>query len=196
MADTHLHGESELLRLLAAGHETAYEQLFRAYYPTLVFFGRQFLPDKADAEDVAQNVMGKLWQNRKDAASIVHLSAYLYAGMRNGCLDWLKARTAADDREAEAHYSYLLQDDPTVERKLIAAELLKLLDGQIQALPEMCRNVFMLAYYEGLDTRATAERLGISVSNVTSQRSRALQLLKKQLLKKDFLAICLLLRML
>ena len=75
----------------------------------------------------------------------------------------------------------------------IRAEVLRRIEEDIKALPEKYKVVFELTYYSGMNSRQIAEKLGLSVTNVTTLRSRALQLIKKELLKKDLLFLYLLL---
>jgi len=179
--------EKELLLRIANGEETAFQLLFKQYYPSLVLYAERFGLNREDAEDAAMSVLGKLWQAREKLTEIRYLPAFLYKSMRNGCIDLLKAKKRAEQTEK----IYGEQEPPGEEsyalREGIRAEVLRRISEDIKALPEKYKIVFELTYYSGMNSRQIAEKLGLSVTNVTSRRSRALQLLKKELLKKDLL---------
>lgn len=58
-------------------------------------------------------------------------------------------------------------------------QLLELLYEMIAMLPDTCRRVVELRLQEGLSTKQTAGRLGISHSNVTTRLNRAVRMLKR-----------------
>ena len=53
----------------------------------------------------------------------------------------------------------------------------------LNTLPEKCREIFELNRFEGLKYAQVAEKLGISVKTVETQMSKALKILREQLLK-------------
>jgi RNA polymerase sigma-70 factor (ECF subfamily) len=61
----------------------------------------------------------------------------------------------------------------------------------IETLPNKCKTIFKLIYFEDASTDEVAEKLHISPRNVLNQKRRALQLLKKKLLVAVFISFCL-----
>jgi RNA polymerase sigma-70 factor (ECF subfamily) len=175
----------EMLSRIAEGEEQAFYRLFKQYYAPLVLYAEKFDLGREDAEDVTMNVLGKLWKGREKMPEIRYLPAFLYKAVKNGCLDLLKKRKRAE--LANRVYGEQIEDEDYAVREAIRVEVLRRISEDIQALPEKYRIVFELTYYKGLNTRQIAEQLGLSVTNVTTRRSRALLLLKKELLKKDLL---------
>ncbi len=70
------------------------------------------------------------------------------------------------------------------EREILRVELLKEIYDEIENLPGRCRQVFKALFIEGLSTDQIAENLSINVQTVRTQKARAIQLIKIQLLKK------------
>lgn len=66
--------------------------------------------------------------------------------------------------------------NPDPEEELSALEELVRLKDAVEALPDACRRVFVLRKIEGLSQRETAERLGISESNVEKHVARGIRL--------------------
>lgn len=179
--------EKDRLLRIAGGDEQAFYGLFKQYFASLVLYGERYHLSREDAEDTAMDVFGKLWKDREKMGEINYLPAFLYKVMRNACIDvWKKKKR---DGLTEKAYSELaaLENEDFMFLEAVRADVLKRIYEDIKALPDKYRAVFELTYYEGLNTRQIAERLGLSVTNVTSRRSRALLMLKKQLVKKDLL---------
>lgn len=187
MTTNEIHNERDLLLRIAGGDEQAFHFLFKQYYASLVLYAERFNLSREDAEDVAMNVLGKLWKGREKMPEIRYLPAFLYRAMKNGCIDLLKKTKRAElTNKMYDEHVYADNEDYAV-REAIRAEVLRRIDEDIKTLPEKYKIIFELTYYKGLNTREIAEQLGLSLTNVTSRRSRALLLLKKQLLKKDLL---------
>jgi RNA polymerase sigma-70 factor (ECF subfamily) len=60
-------------------------------------------------------------------------------------------------------------------------ELYDAMHQAIRALPEKCRDIFLLSRFEGLSHHEIATRLGISTSTVNNQISLAMKKLKERL---------------
>ena len=59
----------------------------------------------------------------------------------------------------------------------------------IEQLPEGCKTVLKLAYFEGLKNDEIATELGVSINTVKTQRQRALNLLRLRLPKGAYLLL-------
>ena len=57
-------------------------------------------------------------------------------------------------------------------------------------LPEECRKVFDLCYFQGMDNTQAAEALGVSVNTVKTQKARGKKILRENL--KDLYPLLLL----
>lgn len=169
---------------MADGDEKSMKELFLNYYRPLVFFASHILHAQEDAEDVVSQVLGKLWDHREQLRSVKQPKAFLYATVKNACLDLLRQQVKFRRQDVPDTFWTAAPDDSDLSLEATKAEVIKIIHQQIDALPDKCRQVFVLSYMEGLSAQQVADRMGISVSNVTSQRSRAIQLLKKSILDK------------
>ena len=70
---------------------------------------------------------------------------------------------------------------PDPEQQAQAAELRRLLEAAIDALPEACRMAFVLREAEGLDTTQVADCLQISESAVRTRLHRARAFLRRRI---------------
>src|SRR5215472_3891108 len=65
----------------------------------LLLFARQWVPGRADAEDVVQEAFVHFWRSRH---RVLDPLAYLYASVRHCALDWLRGRQRRIRREKAA----------------------------------------------------------------------------------------------
>ncbi len=165
----------------------AFRRIFSMYYPRLHNFALRFVPDPADAEDIVQDVFGKLWQ-RRATLSCISLSSLLLTMTRNGCLNFLRHRVFIDEYSSRVKASYaegerLYYADMLgrADGPLLLDELRERVNNVIGLLPPRTQEVFRMSRNEGLKNREIAERLGISVKVVEKHISRALAALRSAL---------------
>ncbi|MCW5898394.1 MAG: RNA polymerase sigma-70 factor [Flavobacteriales bacterium] len=168
---------------IAAGDRAAFEALFRLHYRPLCVFAMGYVKDSDKAEDLVQDLFFRLWLDREKVNITTSVKAYLYASVRNRCLNVLKAGSKVrvlndevDDRLEEEERS----EDEHAER-------IARVQAAIEALPEERRKVFKLSRYEGLKYHEIAARLGISVKTVENQMGSALKTLRHEL--KDLVSL-------
>ncbi len=188
-----------LLNDLSAGRKEAFEYLFTTYYPRLRNYSLHFIADVDDVEDIIQDCFVNLW-NRREMLTGVSISSMLFTMVRNGCLNFLKHKAIAEGyniRElsqlngSEALYNYDFLG--SADEELLCDELRRQIDEVLSHLPERSRQVFVMSRFEGLKNREIAERLGISVKVVEKHVSKALAMLRKQIIRRGNVELCLLL---
>ena len=112
-----------------------------------------------------------------------NIKGFLYLTTRNACVDYLRAQRKIRGIQKELQ----ILADPFIEDTDVdttRAETLRHIYEEMEKLPQQCRNIFKLSVIRGLKSRDIASELNISVSNVTSQKSRAIQLLRTALVKR------------
>ncbi|MCY1383984.1 hypothetical protein D9M69_721730 [compost metagenome] len=72
------------------------------------------------------------------------------------------------------------------------AEYIQQLYVQVQHLPERCREIFNLYFFERQTTKEIAALLNISEQTVRNQKTKAVAILKSALLKKNILPVAIL----
>ena len=170
--------ETELLARVAAGEAQAFRGLVDRHLPTVLAIARRMLKDDAEAEDVAQEALLRLWRN---AAALELGSGGVRPWLRrvasNLCIDRVRARrnTTAVDQVPE-------QAEPAGQvRHLAERELGARVDGALKALPERQRLAITLFHYEGMSQIEVGSVLGISDEAVESLLARARRTLKAAL---------------
>lgn len=178
----------------AANPQWVFDTVYDTYFPQLQYFATGLTGDKEEARDIVIRVFQLLWNMRANFDTATNVRAFLYITTRNNCFNYLKSRQRHDAGNLE--YEYRLSqaaDEKSVEMRIMEAELMELIHQTIAKLPNRCREIFELTYFEGLKAGDIAKKLNISTSTVTTQRSIAIKHLKAVLSEEDFLVFLLLL---
>lgn len=171
------YGEKELLFRIKEGDERAFDQLFNEWYARLALFARRYAISAAEAEEVVSESFMKFWLQRDGFDALPGIRSFLYITTRNAALNVLRKNNRLPTTPLDA-LETPVEEDPFFELEAIRAEVLGAVFREIENLPGKCRQVVLLTYRDGLNTAQIAALMGISVSNVTSQRARAISLLR------------------
>ncbi|WP_373331095.1 RNA polymerase sigma factor [Salmonirosea aquatica] len=168
---------------LIDGNEAAFTALFERYYPTLVRYGRSFIPDSDRVQDFVQDVFAGIWLYRSTLDESAVVKAYLLACVRKRI-----ARFQARDRifrettildDAEFSISF------TVEDHLIAneetARRVYQLNQHLNSLPPRQKEALFLRYHHGLKTEQIARILNVNYQSASNLIHRALVCLRRDL---------------
>ncbi|WP_090219151.1 RNA polymerase sigma factor [Litoreibacter janthinus] len=163
--------DDALLVLFANGDGAAAEALTVRLSPQALSFARRMLGDLAEAEDVVQEAMLRLWRIAPDwRPGEAKPATWLYRVVNNLCIDRLRRRQRVDvglDGTAEP-----ADPTPSVEARLIQADRLAALDAALEILPDRQRQAVVLRHIEGLQNPEIAQIMEISVEAVESLTAR------------------------
>jgi RNA polymerase sigma-70 factor (ECF subfamily) len=170
--------DAALLARVAAGEAGAFRSLMDRHLPTVLAISRRMLRDDAEAEDVAQETLLRMWRN---AAGLElgpnGVRPWLRRVASNLCIDRVRARrnTTLTDTVPE-------QAEPAGQfQQLAERELGVRVDAALKALPERQRLALTLFHYEGMSQIEVGEVMGISDEAVESLLARARRALKVSL---------------
>lgn len=167
-ADTETSDEALLLNF-ANGDATAARLLTARLVPRALGYAARVLGDRAEAEDVAQEAMLRLWKIAPEwRQGEAKVSTWLYRVTANLCTDRLRRRRTVDlDAVAEP-----LDDTASVEDQMQSAARNLALEAALKTLPERQRQAVVLRHLEGLSNPEIAEVLNITVEAVESLTAR------------------------
>ena len=126
----------------------------------------------------------KLWAKHSDFESLAEIKSFLYVVTRNSCLNFLKYSKRVSASQKEFSYWAEKKEEEILQIKY-RAEVLAELNEEIEMVPQKCRNIFQLAFFEGLNTNEIAGRLGLSDQTVRNQKSKALQIIRTAFFKRN-----------
>ncbi|MCS3795986.1 RNA polymerase sigma-70 factor [Niastella sp. OAS944] len=173
------------------GNNNAFRLIFESYNRLLFTCAVQLVKDKEQAEDIVSEAFTKLWQRHEVFQTEEHIKAFLFVTTRNASLNYLRHIQRKTASQHELSYLNKDKDDKDVITDMIEGELLRRIYPLIETLPNKCRTIFKLIYFEDASTDEVAEKLHITPRNVLNQKARAIQLLKKKLLVAVFVSLCL-----
>jgi RNA polymerase sigma-70 factor (ECF subfamily) len=195
-------GDAALVRLVAAGSESALGDLYDRYGDAVYAAASRLTSDRQVAEEVVQETFLALW-NRAELfdPKLGSLAAWLHTIARNRTVDRLRAAgrrpnliplssAAGEDEQAGAALDRLVAagsviggagSGPGPEGQLDAAELQQVLRDALAELPEAERTAIVLAYREELTQTEIADRLGWPLGTVKTRTRRALLRLRAAL---------------
>jgi RNA polymerase sigma-70 factor (ECF subfamily) len=160
--------------------KSSFEELFRTYFTPLCAFAQKYVGDADEAKDIIHQVFIGLWQKREDVDLSTSLKSYLFTGVHNRCLNYIRDRKKIIQFDAPQHESELgnyLESRDFLEASETEAKINAALDD----LPEKCRQIFMMNRFDQLKYREIADKLNISIKTVETQMSRALKMLREKL---------------
>jgi RNA polymerase sigma-70 factor (ECF subfamily) len=184
--------DAELAVRIAAGEHAAFEALMRRHNRALFRTARAILRDDAEAEDALQEAYLQAYRAIGTYRAEAKLSTWLARIVANEALMRVRKRARrAEIVPMQAGVSATevneIPDDnmnETPERSAQRTEMRRLLEAQIDALPDDYRVVFVLRAVQELSVEETAEALGIPQATVRTRLFRARSLLREGLATK------------
>lgn len=175
--------DGALMILFARGERAAARLLTARLLPRAFRHAARVLGDTAEAEDVAQEAMLRLWKAAEDwrQDGPAAPSTWLHRVVANLVVDRLRRRgrdaTALDPGMAAA----LPDPAPDTETRMVEADRMAALDAALATLPERQRQAVVLRHIEGMSNPEIAEILDIGVEAVESLTARGKRALKAAL---------------
>ncbi|WP_090059003.1 RNA polymerase sigma factor [Celeribacter neptunius] len=170
--------DEALLIAFGNGDAASARALTMRLTPKVLGYAARMLRDRAEAEDVAQEAMLRLWKIAPDwRQGEAKVTTWLYRVVTNLCTDRLrKARGTGLDEIAEPE-----DERPSQEAVLMQRQRLDALETALASLPDRQREAVVLRHIEGLGNPEIAEILEISVEAVESLTARGKRALAKAL---------------
>lgn len=167
MSDT---SDEELLKLYADGDQAAARALMLRHAPRVLSLAKRLLKDAAEAEDVTQEAMLRLWKIAPDwRAGEAKVSTWLYRVGSNLCTDRLRKKRGVGLDEAPE----IEDETPNAEDQMMIADRGKALRAAMNRLPERQKLALTLRHFEEQSNPEIASILDTSVEAVESLLSRA-----------------------
>ncbi len=174
--------EKLLVAALRLDSHEAFVRIFRHYYPNLVLFASQFIPDRLACEDIVQNIFIKIWSERKELKIKTSLRSFLITLVQNMCLDHIRHNKVKSRYASELHETIL---SLSPEEHMFYSELNKAFDDALSRMNPTLRETLLLSRHEKLKYSEIAERLGVSRRTVEDRVSKAMKFLRDNL--KDYI---------
>lgn len=138
--------------------------------------------DPLEAEDVVEDTLVKVWEQRHSLGHIDNLGAYCITICRNLSLDRAARKEAKNESLSTTHYE-AVDDTDLPDAALERCERVQLVRDCLARLPEKMRTALHLRDIEGYSYQQVAEAMQIGESDVKVCIHRARQSLKRLLLQ-------------
>ena len=162
---------------IKCGNLSAFEALFRQYYPSMCVIAGKLVANREVAEDIVQDVFIRLWEKRTQTSlQATTFKSFLYVAVRNLCYNYLR------DKKKTIDFSQIELPDKQLsfQEQLIQEETYRLISNAIAELPVQSGKIMRLAL-EGKQNKEISEILGIAVTTVKTLKYNALKMLKNSL---------------
>jgi RNA polymerase sigma factor (sigma-70 family) len=178
--------DSALMRRVAGGDAAAVRAVVDRFLPRVLALARRMLGDPAEAEDVAQDAMLRLWQMAPRWRPDAPIGAWLYRVAHNLAIDRIRRRRPTVDVEAVPD---LADPAPTPAERLAAGERKAAVERAIATLPERQRTAITLVHSLEMGNIEAAAAMEISVEALESLLARGRRALRAALMEfKDEMA--------
>lgn len=137
----------------------------------------RILNNSAEAEDAVQQTMMKMWQRKDELNGIENVRAFIIKALQNDCLNRLKKV-----KTIERHHGQFGKIQ-TLTTETSQGNMVAIIKGEINKLPEKQRMIIQLCDVEGFVTKEIAEIVEIDEGAVRTNLSRARQKVKMQIIK-------------
>jgi RNA polymerase sigma-70 factor (ECF subfamily) len=147
--------DEALMALVARGDEPAYRALTRRHLPAMLGLARRILGNAADAEDVAQEAMLRVWTHAPRWQPLAAFRTWLTRVVVNLCLDrkrrarWVALEAAGELVDPAPGATETIEHDEREQQLALA----------IAELPARQRTAIVLTYSEGMSNAQVADIL-------------------------------------
>ena len=167
------------------------EQVFRDYTPRVYSLARRMLGNDADAEDVTQDVLLQVVRKLHTFRGDANIATWLHRVTVNAALAHRRKRASRESHEVHDPFDHFLDSgyhsDPvqpwraTPETQALSRETAEMIEKAISQLPEIYRDVYVLADVEGMPNGEIGDLLGLSIPAVKSRLHRGRLLMREAL---------------
>ena len=184
--------DERLLTRLREGERDVFGPLVRRYERELYGYLRRYVGDDDLADDVFQNTFVQVFLKIAQYEPGRPARPWIYAIATNQAIDALRRRGRRADRGADAAaapdedgevrplFELLPAADAGPPEHADRAEQRALVRAAVERLPDLLRQVVLLAYFQGLKYKDVADVLGIPVGTVKSRLHAALAKLTEE----------------
>ena len=180
----------DFIENLKQGKQSAFSQLLDEFQQKVFSTCISFVPNKEDAEDIAQEVFLEVFKSISKFKGNAKLSTWIYRIATNKCLEFIRKKNT---KKRFAFMQTILGNEIPIDKTSYFTELnhpgiqlenkekSAIIFKAINTLPESQRVVFTLAKIDGKSYQEIVEITGKSLSSVESVMFRAKKALKEKL---------------
>lgn len=172
----------------------SFNKFYMDYHPRFIRFANTYVRDISIAEDITTEAFMTYWENSANLEADSNIRAYVLTIIKNKCLNHLQHKKmqikTLDNIQDIAHWELnvrittLSACNPD---ELFSAEIEKIINQTLAALPERTQEVFKMSRYENKTHKEIAETFNITTKGVEFHITKALTQLRSNL--KDYMSV-------
>lgn len=168
-----------LVQAALGGNQMAFGELVTRYQTAVYNMAYRMLGDPTEAEDAAQEVFVRAWNQLHTFQQDRRFSTWLLSIASHYSIDLLRRRKPQAPLDDVA--LFVQSDDPEPEELAIKAEQSEMVRQLLNTLPDKYRSVTVLRYYNDLSYDEIAKATGLTESAVKTQLHRARKMLAEEM---------------
>lgn len=171
--------DEEIAKKVQLGKIEPFELLVQRYQEKLIRYGRKFLADERDIEEIIQEVFIKAYVNIKSFDLSKKFSSWIYRIAHNELVNRIKKkkRNPLLYFDLDILIPYFISKE-TPDREVDKKEIQEIINKCLDKLNPKYREVVVLYYFEDLSYKEISDILHIPVSTVGVRIKRAKQAMK------------------
>lgn len=180
-----ISNNKSIITALKAGDENAFDIVYRYYFRRLCAFCSQYVNEQEEIEEIVQDTMMWLWENRTSLLEELTLKTLLFTIVKNKALN----RISHFEIKRRVHQEIIDKFDNKFSNPdfYLENELFHLYEEALKQLPKEFREVYELTRSQRLTHKDIAQKLNVSPQTVNYRIGQALRLLRIAL--KDYLPL-------
>lgn len=178
-----INDNKQIVSALNEGHESVFDAVYRHYFKKLCTFCSQYIPDLEETEEIVQETMVWLWENRLTLKAELTLKSLLFTIVKNKALNRISHYEIKQKVHEEIHQKY----ESTFENPDFydQDELFRMYRQTLEKMPKDIRETFLMNRDRSLTHKEIAAILNVSPQTVNYRIGQALKMLRQAL--KDYL---------
>ncbi|GAA1469238.1 ECF RNA polymerase sigma factor SigK [Microbacterium thalassium] len=172
----------ELLRQVAAGDQQAFARLYDLLSPRVFGLILRVLVDRAQSEEVLQEVFLEIWQSASGfAPKRGQGRSWVLTIAHRRAVDRVRSSQASADRDIRAGYRELASEHQDVAEQVELRLDAQRVAAALASLPEAQREAITLAYYGGYSQSEIAALVGSPLGTVKTRMRDGLTRMRTEL---------------
>ena len=173
--------EEQIVAFVNKKEREGWRLFFDSYYAPLCVYVSRFLPDGNDnVEDLVQDVFVGLWESKRTFSSIKELTNYMYKACYNNALCYMRTNQIHSTILQSISVDEPVEDEDDIYLLTLKEETMRQLYHYINELPLEQKRIITLRM-DGYSWEEIAEKLGVSINTIKTQRSRSFKFLRERM---------------
>ncbi len=166
--------DKQIIERIKTNDRTVLGEIYMQYQKMIFHYIRQNGGSELDADDILQETIIVLWQkvNSEQFQLSSKLSTYLLAIAKNKWMAEMRKHRKTVSGDIPLHIS---DNNPTSLETLISAEKIELVRRTLEMIPEICKKLLLLYYFEEKSMEEIARILQFANTDVAKSNSPVCQ---------------------